>query len=58
MYVSHNQVGDNDHANQHSSDIQPNLVQSVLLDGKDGTSTHVHSVSFILIMNHEGADMN
>jgi len=58
VYVSDNQIADNGRANEYPSDIQPNLVHSVLLGGKDGISTHVHSVSFILMMNHEGAYMN
>lgn len=58
MYVIDNQIADNGRANDKSSDIQPNLIHKVLLDGEDGISTHVHSVSFILMMNHEGAYVN
>lgn len=58
MYESDNQVADSGRADEHPSDIQPNLVHRVLLRGEDGISTHIPPVSFILMLNHEGVYMN
>lgn len=57
MYKSDNQVADSGHANEHPSDIQPSLIHSVLLHCNDEI-TRIHSVSFMLMMNHEEAYMN